>query len=75
MKGYDDSRSCDAANIETERVFDEFDATESERVQRQEEDERRRKIARLKAEVRSGEYQADVRDIARLLTSAMDPTL
>jgi len=75
MKGYDDSRSYGAANIETERVFDEFDATESERVLRQEEDERRRKIARLKAEVRSGEYQADVRDIARLLTSAMDPTL
>lgn len=74
MKGYNESRSTSAANIETERVFEEFDATESERCQR-EEAERARKIARLKEEVRSGEYKADVMDIARLLTSAMDPTL
>ncbi len=74
MKGYSKSRSTGAANIETERVFEEFDATESERYQR-EESERARKIARLKEEVRSGEYKADVMDIARLLTSAMDPTL
>lgn len=75
MKGYDDSRTICAANMETERVFDEFDATESERFQLDEASERARKIARLKEQVRSGEYRADVMDIARLLTSAMDPTL
>ncbi len=74
MKGYDESCTRGAANIETERVFEEFDATETERYQREEE-ERARKIARLKDQVRSGEYKADVMDIARLLTSAMDPTL
>jgi|GEM_PF-1966667 len=75
MKGYDESCTYGAANIETERVFDGFDATESESVRRHEAEERRQKIARLKDEVRSGEYKADVYDIARLLTSAMDPTL
>ncbi|QGY39738.1 flagellar biosynthesis anti-sigma factor FlgM [Pseudodesulfovibrio cashew] len=75
MKGYDERRAFGAADIETERVLDEFDATESERSRREEAAERRRKIARLKQEVRSGEYKADVHDIARLLTSAMDPTL
>lgn len=75
MKGYDESRALGVANMETERVFEEFDATQSERFQREEADERTRKIARLKAEVKSGEYRADVKDIARLLTSAMDPTL
>jgi len=75
MKGYDERCVTDVADIETDRVFDEFDATESKRFHRQEEEERARKIARLKNEVRTGEYQADVMDIARLLTSAMDPTL
>jgi len=75
MKGYDESRASGVANIETEHVLDGFDATESERMLRHEAEERRLKIARLKAEVRSGEYKADVYDIARLLTSAMDPTL
>jgi len=74
MKGYDDSRTYGAAEIETERVFEGFDATESER-HGAEDAERARKIARLKEEVRKGVYQADVRDIARLLTSCMDPTL
>ncbi len=74
MKGYDESCTRVAANIETERVFEEFDATESDRSQREAE-ERALKIARLKDEVRSGDYRADVQDIARLLTSAMDPTL
>jgi len=75
MKGYDDSRAHGVAHIETEQVLDEFDATESDRPHRDSPDERARKIARLKAEVSSGEYKPDVMDIARLLTSAMDPTL
>jgi len=75
MKGYNDSRVYCAANIETERVFEEFDATESDRVHRDGPDERAQKIARLKSEIKSGSYEADVMDIARLLTSAMDPTL
>lgn len=75
MKGYDESRSKVAANIETERVFEAFDATECEHPHRDDEEERARKIARLKSEVQSGAYKADVMDIARLLTSAMDPTL
>ena len=75
MKGYDESHVKNVADIETERVFTEFDATESERSQRTDEEERALKIARLKEEVRTGEYRADVMDIARLLTSAMDPTL
>ncbi|MCJ2165682.1 MULTISPECIES: flagellar biosynthesis anti-sigma factor FlgM [unclassified Pseudodesulfovibrio] len=75
MKGYDDSRSSTATHIETEQVFDDFGATESERSHRDSPAERARKIARLKAEVNSGSYEPDVMDIARLLTSAMDPTL
>lgn len=75
MKGYDDSRVYRAADIEADQVFDEFDATESERPHRDPPDERASKIARLKAEVDAGTYKADVMDIARLLTSAMDPTL
>ncbi|QJB56221.1 flagellar biosynthesis anti-sigma factor FlgM [Pseudodesulfovibrio sp. zrk46] len=75
MKGYEKRRAVSAADIETERVFDEFDATKSERGIRHEENDRASKIARLKEEVRSGKYRADVHDIARLLTSAMDPTL
>jgi len=75
MKGYKDSRVQRAADMKTERVFDEFDATESERPHRDPPDERARKIARLKAEVDAGTYKADIMDIARLLTSAMDPTL
>ncbi|MFH1914350.1 MAG: flagellar biosynthesis anti-sigma factor FlgM [Pseudomonadota bacterium] len=68
----------DAAEIKTERVFSDFDAARGERpdrdrISREEEAERARKIARLKSLVRSGDYRADVRDIARLLTSAMDP--
>lgn len=74
MKGYDDSRARNAADTQAERMFEEFDAATSDRARR-EEDERARKIARLKAEVKAGEYQADIKDIARLLTSAMDPTL
>ena len=74
MKGYKDSRAYGAADMETERVFEGFNATESER-RHGEDDERARKIARLKEEVRSGAYRADIRDIARLLTSCMDPTL
>jgi anti-sigma28 factor (negative regulator of flagellin synthesis) len=61
--------------METERVFDGFDAVESDHSRREEEDARVRRIARLKSEVRSGSYKPDVQDIARLLTSAMDPTL
>ncbi len=75
MKGYADSRTNTVADKNTERVFDEFDATEPEGSRRAETEERTRKIARLKKEVRSGEYKADVMDIARLLTSAMDPNL
>jgi len=75
MKGYDESCTRGAANIETSQVFDEFDTTESERFRREEAEERAHKIARLKDEVRTGDYKADVMDIARLLTSAMDPTL
>jgi len=75
MKGYNDSRVDCTANIETDQVFEEFDATESDRPYRDSLDERARKIARLKAEIKSGDYEADVMDIARLLTSAMDPTL
>lgn len=37
--------------------------------------ERRERIQELKQQVRDGEYRPDVKDIARLLTSAMDPTL
>lgn len=74
MKGYDERRTRSVTDIETERVFEEFDSTESDRGLREEE-ERAQKIARLKEEVQSGEYKADVMDIARLLTSAMDPTL
>lgn len=73
MKGYDDRRAECAADTH-ERMFEEFDATSSDRSRR-EEDDRARKIAKLKAEVESGEYRADIKDIARLLTSAMDPTL
>ncbi len=75
MKGYNDSCAYSVADMETEHLFDDFDATESERTRRQEVEDRALKIARLKEEVRSGEYKADVMDIARLLTSAMDPTL
>ncbi len=75
MKGYNDSRVSSTTNIEIEQVFDEFDATESDRPHKDNLDERARKIARLKSEIKSGEYEADVMDIARLLTSAMDPTL
>lgn len=75
MKGYEERRAHCMADIETERVFEEFDAAETESLRRDEAEERARKIARLKEEVRTGEYQADVHDIARLLTSAMDPTL
>jgi anti-sigma28 factor (negative regulator of flagellin synthesis) len=75
MKGYNDSRVLCTTNIETEQVFDEFDATKSDRPYRASREERARKIARLKSEIKSGEYEADVMDIARLLTSAMDPTL
>jgi len=75
MKGYKGSRVHCVADIETDQVFDEFDAAETERPYRDSPDERARKIARLKAEVNAGTYEADVMDIARLLTSAMDPTL
>lgn len=75
MKGYDERHARGMADMETERVFEEFDATQSESFHREEAEERARKIARLKEEVRSGDYEADVHDIARLLTSAMDPTL
>ena len=75
MKGYEDSRANGAADIEREHVLEGFDAAQCEHGHRDNPDERARKIARLKSEVRSGEYRADVMDIARLLTSAMDPTL
>ncbi|CCH49662.1 flagellar biosynthesis anti-sigma factor FlgM [Pseudodesulfovibrio piezophilus] len=75
MKRYKENRTSRAADIETERVFEEFDATESDHFHKEEGEERARKIARLKSEVRSGDYKADIMDIARLLTSAMDPTL
>ena len=75
MKGYDDSRDCNAAPMEAERVFDGFDDVETAHRHRDSAEERAHKIARLKAEVNSGRYKPDVLDIARLLTSAMDPTL
>nr|WP_321259660.1 flagellar biosynthesis anti-sigma factor FlgM [uncultured Pseudodesulfovibrio sp.] len=75
MKGYTESRAYHVANIETEQVFDDFDAIESDRPHRDTPDERAQKIARLKAKVNAGEYEPDVMDIAKLLTSAMDPTL
>jgi anti-sigma28 factor (negative regulator of flagellin synthesis) len=75
MKRHDQGRAPCTAELETERVFEGFDAARSERLRKEEEDERVRRIARLKSEVRSGRYRPDVKDIARLLTSAMDPTL
>jgi len=75
MKDYDDRRRPTAAQKETEQVFDDFDAAQPERSYRDTPSERARKIARLKREVNSGNYKPDVMDIARLLTSAMDPTL
>jgi hypothetical protein len=75
MKRHDNRRDGCAASVETERVFEGFDAIRSERLRKEEEDERARRIARLKSEIRSGLYKPDVKDISRLLTSAMDPTL
>ena len=75
MKGYAKRQEYELPDIKTERVFKGFDAAETETSRRGEAEERARKIARLKEEVRSGDYEADVYDIARLLTSAMDPTL
>ncbi|MEZ7196090.1 MULTISPECIES: flagellar biosynthesis anti-sigma factor FlgM [Pseudodesulfovibrio] len=74
MKGYDDRRGPSAAHMETERVLDAFDEVDTGR-HRDTAEERAVKIARLKAAVNSGRYEPDVMDIARLLTSAMDPTL
>ncbi|MUM76699.1 flagellar biosynthesis anti-sigma factor FlgM [Pseudodesulfovibrio sp. F-1] len=73
-----ESGGC-AVEIETERVLREFDAARGERPERcrlshSEEAQRAEKIARLKSLVRSGDYRPDIKDIARLLTSAMDPT-
>ncbi|WP_285906527.1 flagellar biosynthesis anti-sigma factor FlgM [Pseudodesulfovibrio pelocollis] len=83
MKRQESGRDS-AAEIETERVLSDFDAARGERPDRarlgrdrfdhEEEAERARKIARLKSLVRSGQYRADIKDIAKLLTSAMDPT-
>ena len=75
MKRHDERRSQCAASVETERVLEGFDAVRSERLRKEEEDERARRIARLKSQIRSGQYRPDIKDIARLLTSAMDPTL
>ncbi|BCS88636.1 flagellar biosynthesis anti-sigma factor FlgM [Pseudodesulfovibrio sediminis] len=75
MKGYDESRADRVADIETDKVFEDFEATQSDRLHREEQEERAQRIARLKAEVTAGSYEPDVMDIARLLTSAMDPTL
>ena len=48
----------------------------SETAKRPDEDvQRAERIARLKEQVRKGTYQPDVRDLAHLLTSAMNPTL
>ncbi|WP_338668476.1 flagellar biosynthesis anti-sigma factor FlgM [Pseudodesulfovibrio methanolicus] len=74
MKGYDDSRGPSVAHMETERLLDGFDEVDTGR-HRDTAEERADKIARLKAEVNAGRYEPDVMDIARLLTSAMDPTL
>jgi len=78
MKRQEPGRAS-AAEIETERILREFDAARGERPDRDrpsltEEAQRIEKIARLKSLVRSGDYRPDIRDIARLLTSAMDPT-
>ncbi|WP_419785861.1 flagellar biosynthesis anti-sigma factor FlgM [Pseudodesulfovibrio sp.] len=73
MKGYYEIRINCADDIETESVLDSFDAVESRH--HGEAEDRALKIARLKDEVRAGSYRADIKDIARLLTSAMDPTL
>ena len=75
MKGYDDSCRPMLDELETDEVFDGYRATESDRSHRDSPAERARKIARLKAEVNAGSYKPDVKDIARLLTSCMDPTL
>ncbi|WP_272700972.1 flagellar biosynthesis anti-sigma factor FlgM [Desulfovibrio sp. Fe33] len=74
MKGYEDSRGRTADDIETEHMLDAFGEVCSGR-HRDTAEERASKIARLKAEVNAGRYKPDVMDIARLLTSAMDPTL
>ena len=74
MKGYENRRGQSSGKMETEHVLDEFDEVCSGR-HRDTAEERASKIARLKAEVNSGQYKPDVMDIARLLTSAMDPTL
>lgn len=57
--------------MEKKRISDEFEVRE--RPPRN--TERADRIARLKREIRDGSYEPDIRDIARLLTSAMDPTL
>ena len=75
MKGYDKGRTTYAANIKTDQVFEGFDDTEQDRPHKDSSEERARKIARLKAQIHAGKYEPDVMDIARLLTSAMDPTL
>lgn len=38
-------------------------------------DERARKLDDLKAQVRAGVYKPDIKDIARLLTSALEETV
>lgn len=60
-----------ASGMEKKRISDEFEVRE--RPPRN--TERADRIARLKREIRDGSYEPDIRDIARLLTSAMDPTL
>lgn len=74
MKVYEDCRGASVAHMETERVFDGFDDVDTGR-HRDTAEERADKIARLKEAVNSGRYEPDVMDIAKLLTSAMDPTL
>ncbi|WP_018125882.1 flagellar biosynthesis anti-sigma factor FlgM [Desulfovibrio oxyclinae] len=50
-------------------------ADEKRRAEDEVERGRRRRIEELKRQVREGDYSPDLKDIARLLTSAMDPTL
>jgi anti-sigma28 factor (negative regulator of flagellin synthesis) len=74
MKGYEERRGLPAAHTESGRAPGALDDAETGR-HRDSAEERADKIARLKAQVNAGRYEPDVMDIARLLTSAMDPTL
>ncbi|NDV18091.1 flagellar biosynthesis anti-sigma factor FlgM [Pseudodesulfovibrio sp. JC047] len=76
MKEYTKPHVSSEKHSRTGQVFECFDAPEIDYPHTDgKKDERARKIARLKAMINAGEYEPDIMDIAKLLTSAMDPTL